>query len=197
MAAAGFVLEWIFTRPVHFVVSQPTLQRVFNYEPTYNAFDTPEPYLDSPVGYRGRASNPAAQVRRCRPGPRTDRRAARTSRVAYERHDAHYRRARAAGYRARSAYKLIELDDRFRMLRAGDRVADLGAWPGAWLQVAAERVGPAGAWSASICPPSTPLGAPHVAVLVGDVRDPDAIAARRGSARRPRRAWCCRTWRRS
>jgi hypothetical protein len=47
VAAAGFALEWLFTRPVHFLVSQPTLQRVFNYEPSYNAFDTPEPYLPS------------------------------------------------------------------------------------------------------------------------------------------------------
>jgi 23S rRNA (uridine2552-2'-O)-methyltransferase len=97
--------------------------------------------------------------------------------VAYERHDAHFRRARAAGYRARSAYKLIELDDRFRILRTGDRVADLGAWPGAWLQVAAERVGPAGRVVGIDLSAVTPLGAPHVAVLVGDVRDPDAIAA--------------------
>jgi 23S rRNA (uridine2552-2'-O)-methyltransferase len=97
--------------------------------------------------------------------------------VPYERHDAHFRRARAAGYRARSAYKLIELDDRFRLLRARDRVADLGAWPGAWLQVAAERVGPEGLVVGLDLSPVTPLGIPHVAVLVGDVRDPNAIAA--------------------
>ena len=45
VAAAGFVVEWMVTRPIHFLVSQPTLQKVFNYEPSYNAFDTPEPYL--------------------------------------------------------------------------------------------------------------------------------------------------------
>ena len=64
--------------------------------------------------------------------------------MSYDRKDAPYRQAKAAGYRARSAYKLIQLDDRFRLLRRGDLVADLGAWPGAWLQVAAERVGPRG-----------------------------------------------------
>jgi hypothetical protein len=52
VAAAGFALEWIFARPIHFVVSQPSLQRVFNYEPTYNAFDAPDPYLDNPSGPR-------------------------------------------------------------------------------------------------------------------------------------------------
>jgi 23S rRNA (uridine2552-2'-O)-methyltransferase len=99
--------------------------------------------------------------------------------VPYDRHDAHFRRARAAGYRARSAYKLIELDDRFRILRAGERVADLGAWPGAWLQVAAERVGPEG-WVVGIdLTAVTPLGARNVVVIEGDVRDPSAIVALR------------------
>ena len=99
--------------------------------------------------------------------------------MPYQRHDAHFRRARAAGYRARSAYKLIELDDRFRILRAGDLVADLGAWPGAWLQVASERVGPAGRVAGIDLTRVSPLGAPNVIVLVGDVRDPGAIAALR------------------
>jgi 23S rRNA (uridine2552-2'-O)-methyltransferase len=97
--------------------------------------------------------------------------------VPYERQDVHYRRARAAGYRARSAYKLIELDDRYRLLRAGDRVVDLGAWPGAWLQVAAERVGPTGCVVGIDVIEVTPLAAAHVSCLVGDVRDPLAIEA--------------------
>lgn len=50
VAAAGFALEWLLTRPVHFIVSQPTLQRVFNYEPSYNAFDAPDPYLPGRSG---------------------------------------------------------------------------------------------------------------------------------------------------
>ncbi len=53
--------------------------------------------------------------------------------------------ARRAGYRSRAAYKLIELDDRFRLLKAGHRVLDLGAAPGGWSQVAGQRVGPKGA----------------------------------------------------
>ncbi|MCP4385625.1 MAG: RlmE family RNA methyltransferase, partial [Hyphomicrobiales bacterium] len=46
----------------------------------------------------------------------------------------------AEGYRARSAFKLIEMDDRFNLLSAGARVVDLGAAPGGWSQVAAQRV---------------------------------------------------------
>ena len=49
--------------------------------------------------------------------------------------------ARREGYPSRAAYKLIELDDRFRFLRRGITVLDLGVAPGGWAQVAAIRVG--------------------------------------------------------
>ncbi|MGA8294567.1 MAG: RlmE family RNA methyltransferase, partial [Rhodoplanes sp.] len=45
------------------------------------------------------------------------------------------------GWRSRAAYKLIEIDDKYRLLRPGARVVDLGAAPGGWSQVAANRVG--------------------------------------------------------
>jgi 23S rRNA (uridine2552-2'-O)-methyltransferase len=48
--------------------------------------------------------------------------------------------AQRAGYRSRAAYKLIEIDDKERLLKSGKRVVDLGAAPGGWSQVAAERV---------------------------------------------------------
>jgi 23S rRNA (uridine2552-2'-O)-methyltransferase len=54
--------------------------------------------------------------------------------------DAYVQRARAEGYRSRAAYKLIEIDDRDRLIRPGDTVVDLGASPGGWSQVAAQRV---------------------------------------------------------
>ncbi|MDB5440953.1 MAG: rRNA methyltransferase [Caulobacteraceae bacterium] len=47
--------------------------------------------------------------------------------------------ARAAGYRSRAAYKLIELDEKLHLLRRGARVVDLGCAPGGWLQVAQQR----------------------------------------------------------
>jgi 23S rRNA (uridine2552-2'-O)-methyltransferase len=52
--------------------------------------------------------------------------------------------AKAKGYRSRSAFKLKELDAKFHLLKRGARVLDLGAAPGGWSQVAAERVGAAG-----------------------------------------------------
>jgi 23S rRNA (uridine2552-2'-O)-methyltransferase len=48
--------------------------------------------------------------------------------------------ARSQGFRSRAAFKLMELDDRFRFLKPGGQVVDLGAAPGGWSQVAAERV---------------------------------------------------------
>lgn len=58
--------------------------------------------------------------------------------------DPYVREARRHGYRSRAAFKLRQLDDRFKVLGAGRRVLDLGAAPGGWTQVAVERVGRAG-----------------------------------------------------
>jgi 23S rRNA (uridine2552-2'-O)-methyltransferase len=65
-----------------------------------------------------------------------------SSRRWLERHlnDPYVHRAKAEGYRSRAAFKLIEIDDRHRLLSPGKRVIDLGAAPGGWCQVAAERV---------------------------------------------------------
>jgi 23S rRNA (uridine2552-2'-O)-methyltransferase len=58
--------------------------------------------------------------------------------------DRYYNRAKQEGYRSRSAYKLRQLDDTADVLPRGGVVVDVGAAPGGWLQVAAERVGPRG-----------------------------------------------------
>lgn len=58
--------------------------------------------------------------------------------------DAHYRRAKQEGFAARSVYKLAEMDKRYQLLRPGQRVLDLGAHPGSWLQYACDKVGPGG-----------------------------------------------------
>ncbi|MGE0340308.1 MAG: RlmE family RNA methyltransferase [Xanthobacteraceae bacterium] len=55
--------------------------------------------------------------------------------------DPYVRKAHAAGYRSRAAFKLIEIDDKHKILKRGARVVDLGAAPGGWSQVAAERIG--------------------------------------------------------
>jgi 23S rRNA (uridine2552-2'-O)-methyltransferase len=54
--------------------------------------------------------------------------------------DPYVRRAKSEGYRSRAAFKLIEIDDKHRILKPGQKVLDLGAAPGGWSQVAAARV---------------------------------------------------------
>src|SRR4030081_2402495 len=55
--------------------------------------------------------------------------------------DPYVARARREGMRSRAAYKLIEIDDKYHLLKAGGRVVDLGAAPGGWSEMAAKRVG--------------------------------------------------------
>ncbi len=61
-----------------------------------------------------------------------------------DRKDSYHRRAKREGFRSRAAYKLQEIQRAHRLLRPGQRVADLGCWPGSWLQVAAGAVGASG-----------------------------------------------------
>ena len=61
--------------------------------------------------------------------------------LARQINDPYVAEAKTAGYRSRAAYKLRQLDDKYRFLRAGARVVDLGASPGGWTQVAVQRVG--------------------------------------------------------
>jgi len=58
--------------------------------------------------------------------------------------DPYFRRAKEEGYRARSAYKLLQIQERFHILHRGDTVLDLGAAPGSWSQVATRLVGSGG-----------------------------------------------------
>src|SRR5215813_13757971 len=57
--------------------------------------------------------------------------------------DPYVARSKREGFRARAAFKLIEIDDKHHLLKPGARVVDLGAAPGGWSQVAAQRVGSA------------------------------------------------------
>ena len=97
--------------------------------------------------------------------------------------DRFFRKARAEGYRARSAYKLIEIADKFRLLRPGQVVLDLGAAPGSWSQVAQPRVSPGGRVLAVDLQPMARL--PGIATLVGDVREASTREAIRSTLAGP------------
>lgn len=58
--------------------------------------------------------------------------------------DPYVRAAKAAGWRSRAAFKILELDEKYSLFRPGLRVVDLGAAPGGWTQVAVQRVGERG-----------------------------------------------------
>jgi 23S rRNA (uridine2552-2'-O)-methyltransferase len=96
--------------------------------------------------------------------------------MAYQRKDAFYARAKAEGYRSRAAYKLLELARRYQLIRRGDHVVDLGAWPGGWLQVAAELVGPRGIVVGVDLLAIDPLPEACVSTVVGDAADPAVLA---------------------
>ena len=58
--------------------------------------------------------------------------------------DPYVARAKREGFRSRAAYKLAEIDDKYRLLRPGAHVVDLGAAPGGWSEIAARRIGARG-----------------------------------------------------
>ncbi|MBU6282017.1 RlmE family RNA methyltransferase [bacterium] len=93
--------------------------------------------------------------------------------AAYDRKDAAWKRAKEEGYRSRAAYKLLELDELFGLLRPGQRVVDLGCWPGAWTQVAAGKVGRSGRVVGVDLVPTDDLGPSQVTLLTGDVCEPE------------------------
>ncbi len=74
---------------------------------------------------------------------KSEKRRTPSSRAWLERQlsDPYVARAKREGFRSRAAYKLAEIDDKYRLLKPGARVVDLGAAPGGWSAVAAERVG--------------------------------------------------------
>ncbi len=91
--------------------------------------------------------------------------------------DPYVEEARRKGYRSRAAFKLTEIDDKYRLLMPGMRVVDLGAAPGGWSQVAAERVTPSegsGTVIAADLNEIEPL--PGVEILTLDLTEADAAS---------------------
>jgi 23S rRNA (uridine2552-2'-O)-methyltransferase len=88
--------------------------------------------------------------------------------------DPYVREAKAKGYRSRAAFKIVELDSKFRLFKKGMRVLDLGAAPGGWSQVAAARVGDTGKVVAADVLEMEPI--PGVEVFLADLTDPDVPA---------------------
>ena len=89
--------------------------------------------------------------------------------------DPFVRQAQRDGYRARAAYKLKQLDEQFKLVRPGCRVADLGAAPGAWSQYLSRRLAGSGRIVAIDVLPMEPVEG--VEILEGDFREDGVSAA--------------------
>lgn len=90
--------------------------------------------------------------------------------MSYNPQDRYFKKAKQEGYRSRAAYKLLELQQRYQILNAGDGVIDLGAAPGGWLQVAAKVVGPNGRVIGVDLESIQPFPERNIILLNGDIR---------------------------
>jgi 23S rRNA (uridine2552-2'-O)-methyltransferase len=96
--------------------------------------------------------------------------------ATYERKDHFHRRAKREGFRSRAAYKLAEIQRVHRLLRPGQRVVDIGCWPGGWLQVASEAVGPSGrVVGVDLAAVDPPLDNANVFSLCRDISEPVVV----------------------
>lgn len=89
-------------------------------------------------------------------------------------HDFYVKQAVEQGYRSRAAFKLMEIDDRDRLLRPGSYVVDLGCAPGGWCQVASERMKGQGRIVGLDLLEMAPVA--HVRFIQGDFTEDDALA---------------------
>ncbi|PWS35826.1 rRNA methyltransferase [Falsiroseomonas bella] len=86
--------------------------------------------------------------------------------------DPYVQAARAQGWRSRAAFKLVELDEKFHLLKPGARVVDLGCAPGGWTQVAMRKAGEQGRVVGLDLLPVDPV--PGATILQGDFQDAEA-----------------------
>jgi 23S rRNA (uridine2552-2'-O)-methyltransferase len=89
--------------------------------------------------------------------------------------DPYVQQSKIDGYRSRAAYKLIEINEKFNILKAGFTVVDLGAAPGGWTQVALEKVGEKGVVVGIDLVPIEPIGSAHL--ICGDFCEEENLKA--------------------
>jgi len=89
----------------------------------------------------------------------------------YQPQDKFFKKAKEQGYRARSAFKLQAIQDRFHLISPGDKVLDLGAAPGSFLQLIGQLIGPKGVAVGIDLKPIDDLKRPNVKTITGDILD--------------------------
>ncbi len=130
-------------------------------------------------GRRARPKGRAPSARAPSPRPKTLSSARWLER---QKRDPYVAEAKRQGYRSRAAFKLIELDDRFHLLKSGQAIVDLGAAPGGWSQVAVERAKGARVVAVDL---AAVLSLPGVHVVRVDILAPEAPALIRAALGRP------------
>ncbi len=88
--------------------------------------------------------------------------------------DPYVKQAKIDGYRSRAAYKLLEINEKYKIFKAGDTVVDLGAAPGGWTQVALEKVGEKGKVIGIDLSPMDPIN--KATLICGDFCEPEMVA---------------------
>ncbi|MES9941763.1 MAG: 23S rRNA (uridine(2552)-2'-O)-methyltransferase RlmE [Candidatus Thiodiazotropha sp. 6PLUC2] len=103
----------------------------------------------------------------------------KSSRKWLDRHfnDAYVKQAQKAGYRSRAAFKLLEIQEKDRIIKPGMRVVDLGAAPGGWSQIARDLVGEKGEVVALDILEMDPIAGVHI--IQGDFREPQPLESLR------------------
>jgi len=89
--------------------------------------------------------------------------------------DYYYRKAKIEGYRSRAAYKLKEINEKFKILKKGDVVVDLGAAPGGWIQVSREIVGEGGLVVGVDLNPIAKFPWSNVKTIQADITNPETV----------------------
>lgn len=93
----------------------------------------------------------------------------------YNRKDYLYKRAKDEGFRSRAAYKLREINDKYRIISSDSLVLDLGAWPGGWLQYISTVLGPKGKAVGIDLQKIDDLADERISCIQGDIRDENVL----------------------
>jgi len=95
--------------------------------------------------------------------------------IKKRRKDYYYRKAKEEKFRSRAAYKLLQAVKKYRFIKSGDVVVDLGAAPGGWIQAARKIVGETGFILGVDLKPIEPFDEDNILTIVADITDPETV----------------------
>ena len=135
------------------------------------------------IGQGSRKSRPSGRNPAVRISSARRRKSSSTRWLQRQLNDPYVVAAKNDGYRSRAAFKLLQLDEKFKLLKKGQTALDLGAAPGGWTQVLAKSLGPDGTILAVDRTEMAPIGG--CKTLIGDIMDPTTEKAIREMVKGP------------